>query len=81
MADLSDYSHLIDRAEIHDLDAILAVEPDSARDRVLRMATAYRLGRRETALADATWLLEQQPDSVDLDQVRRLIDSLEHDDR
>ena len=62
------------------LDAILAVEPDSARDRVLRMATAYRLGRRETALADATWLLEQQPDSVDLDQVRRLIDSLEHDD-
>jgi regulator of sirC expression with transglutaminase-like and TPR domain len=63
------------------LDAILVVEPDSVRDRVLRMATAHRLGHRETALADARWLLDHQPEDIDLDQVRRLVDVLEHDER
>jgi serine protease Do len=60
------------------LDAILVVEPDAVREHVLRMATAYRLGRAETALADARWLLEKQPEAIDLDQVRRLADMLEH---
>jgi regulator of sirC expression with transglutaminase-like and TPR domain len=62
------------------LDAILVVEPGSVRDRVLRMATAHRVGRRETALADARWLLEHGPEDVELDQVRRLVDALEHGD-
>jgi serine protease Do len=58
------------------LGGILVVTPDATRDRVLRMVTAERLGCRETALADARWLLEQQPEEIDLDQVRGFIERL-----
>jgi serine protease Do len=59
------------------LDAMLVLAPDSARDRVLRMVTSYRLGRRDVALADARWLLEHAPEGIDLDQVRRMLEMLE----
>jgi regulator of sirC expression with transglutaminase-like and TPR domain len=59
------------------LDAVLAIEPDSARDRVMRMVTAARLGRRDTALEDARWLLEHQPPDIELEQVRALVRRLE----
>jgi regulator of sirC expression with transglutaminase-like and TPR domain len=59
------------------LDAILVIEPDSARDRVMRMITSARLGRRTTALADARWLLDHEPAGIDLDQVSSLIARLE----
>jgi serine protease Do len=59
------------------LDAILVIEPDSARDRVMRMITSARLGRRTAALADARWLLDREPSGIDLDQVRSLIARLE----
>jgi regulator of sirC expression with transglutaminase-like and TPR domain len=61
------------------LDAILVVAPDSARDRVMRMVTAARLGRRDAALADARWLLDNQPAGIDLDQVRGLVTRLEQE--
>ena len=61
------------------LDAILVVAPDSARDRVMRMVTAARLGRRAAALADARWLLDNQPAGIDLDQVRSLVSRLEQE--
>jgi regulator of sirC expression with transglutaminase-like and TPR domain len=59
------------------LDAILVIDPDSARDRVMRMITSARLGRRTAALADARWLLAHEPPGIDLDQVRSLIARLE----
>lgn len=59
------------------LDAILVIEPDSARDRVMRMITSARIGRRSAALADARWLLDHEPSGIDLDQVRSLIARLE----
>ncbi|MEY3032506.1 MAG: putative serine protease HtrA, partial [Planctomycetota bacterium] len=59
------------------LDAMLTVEPDSARTRVLRMLTARRLDRIEVTLADARWLLENQPADIDLALVRQLVESLE----
>jgi regulator of sirC expression with transglutaminase-like and TPR domain len=61
------------------LDAILVINPDSARDRTMRMVTAARLGRREAAVADACWLLERMPPEIDLEQVRGLLDRLEND--
>lgn len=61
------------------LDAILVINPDSARDRTMRMVTAARLGRREAAVADARWLLERMPPEIDLEQVRGLLDRLEND--
>ena len=62
------------------LDAILVIEPDSARDRVMRMITSARLGRRTAALTDARWLLDHEPLGIDLDQVRSLIARLESAD-
>ena len=62
------------------LDAILVIAPESAQDRVMRMVTSARLGRRAAALADARWLLDHEPPGVDPDQVRSLITRLEADD-
>ncbi len=59
------------------LDAAVAIEPDSARDRVMRMVTAARLGRRDTALDDARWLLDRQPPEIDLELVRSVVERLE----
>lgn len=59
------------------LDATLVIEPDSARDRVMRMIASARLGRRTAALADARWLLDHEPPGIDLDPVRGLIARLE----
>ena len=59
------------------LSGILTVTPGATRDRVLRMVTAERLGQTQLAIDDATWLLEEQPAEIDLDQVRRFLSSLE----
>lgn len=59
------------------LDAILAIDPDSSRERVMRMVTSVRLGRRDAALADARWLLDREPPGIDLGQVRSLVARLE----
>ncbi|MFM9194558.1 MAG: SirB1 family protein, partial [Planctomycetia bacterium] len=59
------------------LDAILTVSPDSGTDRVMRMVTAARLGRRAAALVDARWLLEHEPEGIDLEQVRGFVARLE----
>ncbi|MFM7291445.1 MAG: transglutaminase family protein [Planctomycetia bacterium] len=59
------------------LDAILTVSPDSGADRVMRMVTAARLGRRAAALVDARWLLEHEPEGIDLEQVRGFVARLE----
>jgi len=61
------------------LDAMLTVDPQSSRSRVLRMLTARRLNRLDESLADARWLLEQQPADIDLEQVRRLVAAIEAD--
>jgi len=61
------------------LDAILAIDPESSRDRAARMVAAVRVGRRDTALEDARWLLEHQPPDIDLEQVHRLLTRLEQE--
>jgi serine protease Do len=59
------------------LDAMLVIAPDSAYDRVLRMVTAARAGRTETARDDARWLLDHEPDGIDLDRVRAMAERLD----
>ncbi|MFM8892813.1 MAG: SirB1 family protein, partial [Planctomycetia bacterium] len=61
------------------LDAILAIDPESSRDRAARMVAAVRIGRRDTALEDARWLLEHAPPDIDLEQVQRLLQRLEQE--
>lgn len=59
------------------LDAILAVDPDAVRERVMHMIVASRAGRNDKASASGRWLLEHAPEGIDLDKVRELVESAE----
>ena len=63
------------------LDAMLAVDPDAGRERVMRMLVAKRLGRNDAARADALWLLERAPEEIDLAAVHRFLESLDRGGR
>jgi serine protease Do len=52
------------------LDALVVVDPSSARDRVMRAMVRARAGDRQGALEDIDWLLEKEPDGVNLDRLR-----------
>jgi regulator of sirC expression with transglutaminase-like and TPR domain len=54
------------------VDAILALAPASAEERVARALLRMQTGDRLGALEDADWLLEHAPEGVDLDRVREL---------
>jgi regulator of sirC expression with transglutaminase-like and TPR domain len=52
------------------LDTILAIAPEAAEERGARAVLRYQTGRRQESLADVDWLLEHQPDGLDLDRLR-----------
>ncbi len=54
------------------VEAIIAIDPDDVRSRGLRSVIRYQTGRRAAALADIDWILDKQPDGIDLDQVRAM---------
>jgi regulator of sirC expression with transglutaminase-like and TPR domain len=54
------------------LDAILTVDPEAADARALRAGVLYQQGDRAGALQDVDWLLDRQPDGLDLDRVRQM---------
>jgi regulator of sirC expression with transglutaminase-like and TPR domain len=53
-------------------DALLTVQPDDAEARGLRAGLRYDLGDRKGALEDIDWLLEHQPEGIDLERVRQM---------
>ena len=53
------------------LNAIVAVAPESAEERGLRAALFYQMGDRPAALQDVDWLLEHNPEGLDLQRVRQ----------
>jgi regulator of sirC expression with transglutaminase-like and TPR domain len=58
------------------LNAILAVDPESARSRGMRALLRQQAGDREGALQDVDWLLEHQPEGLDVERLqefRRLL--------
>lgn len=59
------------------LDAILALDGDSVRERVMHMIVAGRAGRNDKAAASGRWLLEHAPEGIDLEKVRDLVESAE----
>jgi regulator of sirC expression with transglutaminase-like and TPR domain len=59
------------------LDAALAVDPDAASQRLQRLLVHAKNGRRTEALADAAWIMEHQPQGIDLDRLRDLTNTLE----
>ena len=53
-------------------EGIVAVTPDSPRWRGLRGVLRHQQGRKQAALSDLDWILENQPPGIDLGQVRRM---------
>jgi serine protease Do len=58
------------------LDAILAIVPDSAEDRMFRAFYRYRSGQDALALEDLDWLIEHRPAGIDFERVDQLRESI-----
>jgi regulator of sirC expression with transglutaminase-like and TPR domain len=59
------------------LDTIIAIAPDSARDRGERALIRSQTGRRVEALADVDWLLEHRPPGLEVERLlefRRMLE-------
>lgn len=54
------------------LEAIVALNPEDASMRGMRGVLRHRQGRTRAALDDLDWILEHEPEGVDLGQVRRM---------
>jgi serine protease Do len=52
------------------LSAILAVAPDATQQRGMRAILRHKAGDREGALQDVDWLLEHQPEGIDVEALR-----------
>lgn len=59
-------------AALRYVNALLALQPDSAMDRLFRAVLCHNTGRTEQALADVDWVLEHKPPGIDLDRVQHL---------
>jgi regulator of sirC expression with transglutaminase-like and TPR domain len=57
------------RGGLRYLDAILVLTPDSAQDRWMRAILRYNVKQREGALEDADWLLEHDPEGIEMKRV------------
>jgi serine protease Do len=60
------------------LNAIVAINPESPRDRWLRAIVRYRLQERGGALEDVQWLLAHKPAGIDLGRVIELQQAIEN---
>jgi serine protease Do len=54
------------------LDAVLVVDRDAGPERAVRAGLRYQSGDKAGALADVDWLLEHEPEGIDLERVRQL---------
>jgi S1-C subfamily serine protease/regulator of sirC expression with transglutaminase-like and TPR domain len=60
------------RQMLHYLDAILALDSESASDHWTRAMVRFQTGDRSGARDDADWLIQHPAEGIDLDQVRQL---------
>ncbi|MFN0196433.1 MAG: transglutaminase family protein, partial [Planctomycetaceae bacterium] len=63
------------------VDTLVELNPDIGQERWFRAVLQFQTKRIEEALLDTNWLLEHQPEGVNLDQVRELQTILEADAR
>jgi regulator of sirC expression with transglutaminase-like and TPR domain len=54
------------------LDAVVVIDPEAAPERAVRAGLRYQSGDKAGALADVDWLLEHEPEGIDLERVRQL---------
>lgn len=58
-------------------DTVLALNPDSAEDRLFKAVLCYNTGRAAEGLVEVNWVLEREPEGILLDRVRELQSALE----
>jgi serine protease Do len=56
---------------------ILAIDPDSAEDRLFRAVICYNTHRIEEGLAEVQWVLDRQPEGIVMPRVEQLREALE----
>jgi S1-C subfamily serine protease/regulator of sirC expression with transglutaminase-like and TPR domain len=56
---------------------VLALNPDSAEDRLLKAVLCYNTGRATEGLEEVNWVLDREPEGILLDRVRALRAALE----
>ena len=55
-------------------EAVVAIAPDDIQGRGLRAVMRFQTGRRAAAVADLDWILEKNPEGIDLDELRAMRD-------
>jgi regulator of sirC expression with transglutaminase-like and TPR domain len=63
------------------LDAIIAVHPKPGEERGLRAALRYQAGDLKGAREDVDWLLENEPEGIDLERVKAMRRFLEREEK
>ena len=58
-------------------DAVLALHPDSAEDRLFKAVLCYTTGRAAEGLAAVDWILERRPEGLLIERVEQLRSALE----
>ncbi|MCH8923894.1 MAG: trypsin-like peptidase domain-containing protein [Planctomycetes bacterium] len=59
------------------LNTMIAIDPASGRQRIMRAITHLQRGRPERAREDVLWVLKHEPDDVDLGKVRQLLEVID----
>ena len=54
------------------LEAMIAIDPELARERGLLAIVQFETGRRDAAVSGLDWFFDKKPAGVDLDQVRQM---------
>ncbi|MBC7854757.1 MAG: tetratricopeptide repeat protein [Pirellulaceae bacterium] len=57
------------------VEAMLIIDPSLIRERGLRAILHHETGRREQAVQDLNWFLENKPAGIDLEQIREMQDA------
>ena len=59
-------------ATLRYLEAVVIVEPEVANHRGLRAVLRHQTGRKQAAVEDLDWFLENSPAGIDLNQIRAM---------
>lgn len=58
-------------------ETILALDPDSAQDRLLKAILCYNTGRAAEGIVEVDWIFEHEPEGIVLGRLQQLRDALE----
>jgi serine protease Do len=58
-------------------ETILALNPDSAQDRLFKAVLCYSTGRAQEGLEEVGWIFENEPEGILLGRLQQLRDALE----